>query len=140
MARLDDLAGRLFDYAVTQPEGFTADDACAELFISYSHFVKCVRRLRLILAPDDTINLIADRQGKNERWRYRLVGTLAESMWWGTNRRKDGLSRLQTMKAVNHSILTSTDGRTMEGRRARVIDKGLSRLIEDLEELDVEAS
>jgi len=136
---LDELVGRLFDYAVTQPEGFTNVEAAKALEISVDRFNRAVHRIRIMLADDDSINLIATREFPQQPWRYQLVGTLAESLWWISNRERDSETRLRTMAAVMKSIVNATDGRTVEGKRARMIYKALSRLVEDLDDL-IEAS
>jgi hypothetical protein len=43
---------------------------------------------------------------------------------------------LRTIAAVNRSMIAATDSHTDEGRYVRVIDKGLRRLIEDLNEMN----
>jgi hypothetical protein len=135
----DDTAGRLFDYAVTRPEGFTRGEACAALGVSHYTFKRAAHKLRLILADDDTINLIANRPPLwRDQWLYQLVGNTADAMWWSTNRRKDSETRLRTIHAVNRSMVAGTTARTLDGRAARVIDKGLGRLIEDLDDLNAE--
>lgn len=141
MSATDDMSGRLFDYAVSRPEGFTRDEASRALDITRWTFVRAVRRLRLVLGDDDTINLIANKPGPeaaSAQWVYQLVGSAADALWWSNNRRRDVETRLRTIYAVNHSMVAAAKANTRDGRHARVMEKGLSRLIEDLDELNVE--
>lgn len=127
----DDRAGQLFDFAVINPEGFTNEDAMTALGWGLSTFNKATRTLRLILA-DDSITLVCDPVGENERWRYRLVGTYEDSRGWSSNRIRDMEARIETIRAVALSIVTATDGRTSSGRKARLIVAVLGALREQL--------
>ena len=132
----DDVAGELFDFAVTRPDGFTNEEALPVLNLKrIEQFNKAVRRLRLIL-EDDTIQLVCDPQGSGEDWLYRLVGNLDDAGPWVNNRLRDLNARLETQHAVAKSLVTATDGRTIEGRKARLVAKTLGRLREDLDDVD----
>jgi hypothetical protein len=136
--RISDLSGQIFDFAATRPEGFTR----AELNEAIGYHPRCtldraIRQLRLILADDDSINLIANKPPiAGGQWVYQLVGTVADATWWSNNRRRDCETRLRTILAVNRSVAAGTAPRTIDGRRARLMDKSLTRLIEDLDELN----
>jgi hypothetical protein len=131
---VDELAGRLFDYAVGQPT-FTNRQAMAGLEIKHlATFNQAARRLRLILGEDD-INLVCTPQGEGEPWLYELVGNLENAGPWVRNRLRDLEARIETQHAVSRSLVTATDGRTVEGRKARLFAKTLGRLQEDLAEL-----
>lgn len=139
MDRYDIWAGELFDFAVSRPEGFTNVEAMAELEIKrLSDFNRSARRLRITLGEDDEINLVCDPQGSGEKWLYRLVGNLEEAGPWVANRLRDMEARLETQHGVAKSVVTATDGRSVEGRKARLFAKVYSRLREDLEELNYE--
>lgn len=134
-----DLTEALFDFAVANPDGFTNADFMAEYDIALPDFNKGVNKLRRILA-DDTITLVCDPSAVREKWIYRLVGTVEDGSPWVQNRLRDAESRFVTMSAVASTLVKSTDGRTGEGRRARLIDKSMRRLLEDLQEIAAETA
>ena len=128
-------AGLLFDYAAEQAEGFLAQDALDELDLTRDQFRRAARTLRLILA-NDSINLICLQQGFGEPKRYHLVGTLDKAGPWVRQRMRGIESQLETVLAVSSSLVNSTDGRTVDGKKARLINRHVGRLVEDLGELD----
>jgi hypothetical protein len=128
--------GRLFDYATSKPEGFTYRDVEKDLGWKRPEFTKVHRMLRVLLGNDDQINLVCDPQGRNEPWRYRLIGDVDGARPWVGNRLRDSETRIGTVQAVCTSLVKATDGRTADGRRARIMNKGLGRILEDLAELD----
>lgn len=127
----------LFDYAVEHPDGFTKADAMNDLeWGSWPKtFNDAVRDLRVMMGDSDSINLIADPQGSGEQWLYRLVGTVDEGREWVTNRVGDVEGRIRTLQAVVASAVSGSDGRSIEGRKARILHRGISRIVEDLDEL-----
>lgn len=131
-------ASVLLDYAKKATIPFTWEDAEADLGWGYQKFMRAVHDLRMILAETDTMNLVCEPAGHRLPWEYRLVGSLVGELWWQANRQADTLTRIRTELAVNKSIVAATTSRTVEGRRARVIAKGLGRLIEDLADLMAE--
>ncbi|HEY5985123.1 MAG TPA: hypothetical protein VIV12_01890 [Streptosporangiaceae bacterium] len=128
--------GRLFDYAAAQPEGFTYQDVEKELGWRRSQFIKVARQLRLMLGNDDQINLVCDVEARNAPWRYRLVGNFDQAREWGRNRTDDAESRLTTISGVLASVVKATDGRSRDGRRARIMQRAITRAKEDLAEID----
>ena len=135
--RLSEKIGRLFDYAVAHAEGFTYQDVERDLKWRRNEFGKVANRLRAMLGNDDRINLICEpQQTSSDPWIYKLVGNLQAAQPWNGNRIGDCESRIMTMHAVLSSIVSGSDGRTKEGRRARIMHRALGRLIEDLAELD----
>lgn len=131
MSAIDDRAGLLFDYAVVHPEGFTNEDAMRDLEWTLPLFKEAARALRLILA-DDTITLVCDPQGESERWRYRLVGTYSDARAWSSNRLRDMEARLETVQAIAMTMVRATDGRTTDGRKAKLILAVVAALREQL--------
>lgn len=126
----------LFDALVAEPDGLTVQDMMDDNGWSHHQCNEAIRDLRRFLGDSgDSINLVCDPQGWNQRWLYRLVGSLADVRDWSRNRIRDGESRVRTMQAVMTSIVAATDGRSAEGRKARVMERGLRRLVEDLDEL-----
>lgn len=136
LARIDDLVDALFDYAVAHPDGFTNEQFMAVHGLSHlAEFNQAANRLRAALSGD-TITLVCDPPGKGgERWIYRLVGNVEDGSPWVQNRLRDAESRFATMSAVVTSLVNATDGRTLDGRRARLMLKSLTRLREDLADL-----
>ncbi len=134
MSAIDD-AGRLLDYAKAAPDGFDRDDIRIAYGWNRGRFTKAVRALRILLGDSETVNLIAEPNGWGP-WRYSLVGTLEGEAWWRTNRERDMLARLLTVRAMNASIVRGTSGRTLEGRRARKLERNIDRLIEDFEDME----
>lgn len=128
--------GRLFDYAVEHPDGFTYQDVQKELGWARGRFFQTARDLRLLLGNDDQINLVCDHQGQHKPWLYRLIGNFDGARDWGRNRVDDAESRLLTIGAVLNSIVKATDGRGRDGRRARIMHRAIQRAKEDLGEID----
>jgi hypothetical protein len=124
----------LFDLLVASPLGVTIIDIRDELGSTLSQARRAVQDLRRFLGDFDDVNVPAVSQGYNQRWLYTLVqGMTDATRWWTANRIVDTASRLVTMHAVAASIVRATDGRTIEGRKARMIEVGLRHLIEDLQ-------
>lgn len=132
---LNDLAGLLFDYAVEHPEHKNRD-AIAALGWDLATFNKVARRLRLILGDDDSINYVCDPGKAREPWTYRLVGDFSNARGWTANRLRDSEARLETVQSVTSSIARGTDGRTREGRRARLITSVIGGLRSQLAAMD----
>lgn len=128
-------AGDLFDYAVACPNGFEARQACRELNLNYHQFGRAVRALRKILADDD-INLICKGQGFGQPSRFELVGDLLRAGPWVSGRLRSLESQLETVLNVSTSLMNGSDGRTIEGKKARLINRHVGRLVEDLGDLD----
>ena len=127
----DDNAGLLFDYAVVHPQGFTNEQAMLDLDWPLGTFKRAARRLRLTLAGD-SINLVCDSKGQRERWLYRLVGDFASARGWSANRLRDLEARLETVQAVALAIVNGTDGRSVEGRKAKLVAAVVGALREQL--------
>ena len=84
-----------------------------------------IRWLRIVLAESDDVNIVATPQ-KNAPWLYSLTGDMEVAQPWVSNRMEDARSRLETMRAVVA---------VMAGREAKIIRRGLSRIMEDLDDL-----
>ena len=128
----------LFDFAVANPEGFTANQGSTALDCGSTALKTAIRDLRLFLGEFDDINLPCNPQGGGEPWLYQLAGTLDDIRPWGTNRINDAESRIRTIQAVFESIVHATHGNSIAGRKARVIERSLSRLIEDLDTIQLD--
>jgi hypothetical protein len=134
--RMAEKLGRLFDYAVSKPEGFTKDDVMEDLNWDRGTFSHASRALRIMLGSDDEVNLVCTPQGKGQPWLYQLTGQLGDdAKLWISNRLTDCESRVQTVRAITSSIVSATDGRSTDGRRARLMQRSMTRLTEDLAEI-----
>lgn len=135
--KLTDRVLRLFDQLVANPAGVTIEQIAEDQGCSLGKSNHIVRELRRRCGVSDTINLICepDAADVRGRWIYRLVGKLDDAAYWLANRIGDAESRIRTIQAVTASLVAASDGRTVEGRRARVMNRALTRLIEDLDEL-----
>jgi hypothetical protein len=127
----------LFLFAQANPDGITVDDIVLQFGWNMRYVNEAIRDLRLWLGETDTIAFPCDPQGHDERWLYRLVGNMDDVRWWTANRMKDSDSRLRTMQATMSSIVNATKGNTKVGRKARVTDRALRRLIEDLDDIEL---
>lgn len=135
MSVLDLDANKLFDFS-TDHATFTYEDACRAFGWPRTYFYKVVRRLRRILGEDE-ITLTCKTQGPYEPWLYSLVATIEGHEFWIGNRIKDAETRFLTMESTMRSIVGATDGRSMEGRKARRIEMSLRHLREELALLEV---
>ena len=127
----------LWDFAVAHPDGFTWAD-CADKFswaARRTEFFRIVRALRLTLGNGDSINLTCEPNGPKQLWLYRLSGTYDAARPWTANRLGDMECRLETIAGVSKSLVAATDGRSADGRKARLIAKTVGRLTEDLQEM-----
>lgn len=68
---------------------------------------------------------------------YKLTTDTAEIGEWVVRKARDADTRLRTMLTQADVSVRVTDGRTNEGKRARLRRKFLGRLIEDMDELIV---
>jgi len=122
---------------IAQQSGQTVDDMMVALGCDHPQVNEAIRDVRLWLGDFDEVNLICDPQGTGQRWLYRLVGTLDEMRPWAANRVADSASRIRTMASMLASVVSATDGRSIEGRKARVMERSLRRLVEDLDVIGV---
>ena len=123
----------LWDLLVAAPLGVTIEDMMGVYGWSHHHCNVAISDLRRHLGDHDTVNLTCEPQGMGERWLYRLVGKLDETDVWMGTRIRDSETRLRTMQSMMTSIVTATNGRTTEGRKARTMERALRHLVEDLD-------
>jgi hypothetical protein len=103
----------------------------------YSQFLKAVQTLRDILAANgDVISVTAEPQGSRETWLYSLRAGKqivdAEQSRWVINRLQDAERRVETIAHVLEVAVNSLDGRTTEGRKARVYHLHIKRAQEEV--------
>lgn len=127
----------LYDYAVAHPEGFTKYDFMRERDLTLDQLDRAIRKIRQVFADDD-ITLICEPSAPHQPWTYRLIGNVEGASPWARNRLADAETRLSTLSAVARTLVNATDGRTVDGRRARAMHKSFSRLMEDLDDLSQE--
>lgn len=129
----DGYAMELFDLLTATPDGLDRYQIEERLALVHSYHVnQVIHRLRRVLGEGDTINVVHRKEG----WRtvYFLSGDLDGTTPWTRTMCRDQLTRLETMSAVWRSIVTGSDGRTVEGRIARHILKWIDRLVEDVQD------
>lgn len=137
-AREEELAA-LLDLVVAHPEGVTRSqigDAIGNHH-TYRTWV-VVHGFRLLFGDDDTINLVCVPNGRGQPWLYKLTGTFDGDEGvenWALNRLGDAESRLETMAAMLASVRRNVDGRTVPGRKARIMARAIDRAREDIAEL-----
>lgn len=129
------LSTDLFDLLVAKPDGVTINEIAKKFDVPVHIARGLTRHLRKILGNDDTVNVICTPQSHREQWRYQLVGNYDEGSAWVSNRIGDVETRIETMNSVVSALARALDKRTVQGRRAMVIARGLGRVIEDLTDL-----
>src|SRR5262245_756981 len=125
-------AEQLREYAESKPDGFKNHEAEAEFGWDRVQFNTATRVLRLMLGDADEIAFICEPDGWMNAWTYKLVGTTEDASPWTKNRVQDSKSRLVTMQATATALVRGTDGRTPEGKEARIIERHTTRALEDL--------
>lgn len=134
-----DIGAEMLDLLIEAPDGLTIYEMADRLQISRDRAKNAVRKLRMVFA-DQEIWLTCDPQGLREPWLYRLVGGKvmvdATETGWFDNRIRDTETRVRTEVASMSSAEVNTSPDTVEGRKARVLKRGLSRMVEDLDEIE----
>lgn len=126
----------LFDLLVrSSPQGVTILDIMDDLGVGKRVADALVHDLRMLMESDPDVNLVSEPQDGDTRWSYSLVGTVDGASFWVGNRLGDAETRLRTLIAVMAPIVASTDGRTLDGRRARIMHRAATRALEDLADL-----
>lgn len=127
----------MFDMLYAAPDGLTLQQMALMMNVSVDHTGHIVQMLRDELA-DDTINVPCDPDPANPRGPhlYRLVGSMDAASPWLARRVLYCERAIRTTHAIASSLTNGLDGRSKQGRRARLLKKGLGRLIEDLDELN----
>jgi hypothetical protein len=131
----DEQLTALFDLLMDSPEGVTIDEIALHVGVVKRHADDVVHEFRLLFGNDDTVNLPADPNGRGERWLYTLSGTMEHSERWALNRIADAETRLETLHAVLASAERAVDGRSLAGRKVRILRRAVQRAREDLADL-----
>jgi hypothetical protein len=132
----EDRAEQLLAFAEDrQDEPWVWTDPADEFGWSRSQFYRTVRTLRLRLA-DEGVNLVCEAQGPHDAWLYLLVSEREDAGWWARNRLGDSETRLATIESVAQTVVNVTDGRTTDGKKARLMQSTLHALVAQLSVLD----
>lgn len=131
----DEELSSLFDL-IASKGGQTILDIAAHLGVRVRRAQVVVHDLRQMFGHDDTVNLVCDPQGQRELWLYDFRGTLDGVTPWTGWSLAHVETRLETLEAVAASIERAADGRTIEGRRARILARAIRRAREDLADLN----
>ena len=129
----------LLDFAIDRGnEGFYRPQALDVLGWPQSsiRFYQAVNALRGSLAQIGYNLVCDDREPGNLNRRYHIASMRDDARPWNDWFGKNVLTRVRTWIAVNNSFIVATDGRTADGRKARIFAKHLNRLVEDLEEIE----
>lgn len=129
-----DDAGRLLVFAMEHTDGYTWEDAAAEFSWSRRRVGQATHTLRVILATEPE-NLVCEQETPLRPWVYRLTDEKGHTRAWASNRVLDLETRLETMLGVAQSTVKATDGRTDPGKRARVMERGIRHILENLADL-----
>ena len=129
------VAGALVDYARVHRRKFTAAQAAKELGVSVSWITKAIKIVRDIRVGD-TSTLVCHPQGRGLPWLYQLTRGPADFHWYQDYKLRDEETRMETsyhMAKTHRNV--APDARTIEGKRAKLMEKALGRLLEDLADL-----
>lgn len=135
----DQRAGELYDLLANG--GLTSHQIIDKMSWSYSQFMSAVQKLRDILAANgDIISVVAEPQAAREPWLYSLqAGKVildTEKSQWLPNRLQDTERRIKTIQHVLEVAVNSLDGRTTEGKKARIYHLHIKRAQEEVVMLD----
>jgi len=115
----------------------TSHEIMDKLGWSYSQFQAATQKLRDLLAADgDVISVVADSQGRSGPWLFGLRGggaiVDAEQSRWVPNRLADAERRIKTISHVLEVAVNALDGRTTEGKKARIYHLHITRAQEEV--------
>ena len=125
---------RLIAYAIVNKQGWTKQEAVDALGCSLSAINLAIIEIRRSLA-NTNMNLVGQRPDTWGPWTFFLTGVHDDLTQWSDNRKVDLRGRLTTIHAVLQSDVLATNGRTTTGKEARQMEKGVRRLLEDLEDM-----
>lgn len=125
--------GRLFDYLVEHTEGVTYREAAEAWGWTRRHFLEVVLFFRRLFANDPSA-LVCNRDPDHLRgpWIYCISQDTRE---WHAARMAHVETEIETMRDVASSATKVLDGRTLMGKRAKLMHRSFVRLLEDLSEL-----
>lgn len=134
MSARDDRQDALVRFLAATSSGATLPEITAHLACSPAQARTSIHDARMYLGGADDVNIVCDMD-VNSDWRYHLVGSLKEAGWWIQNRLDDAETRARTMESVAASIVRNTAPGSTQGRKARVVERSLRRMREDLDDI-----
>jgi hypothetical protein len=134
MTLREDRSNTLFDILANAADGRTMAELVDTMETSDFHVKQAIRDLRDILA-DDEVNVVCDVQPGHQPHVYRLVGNYADAKGWYAGRLNDMMRRATTMHAVAASIARGADQRTVEGKRAAIMERRLGQMIAEVQDV-----
>ncbi len=123
----------LFDLLSNDTGWVTRQQIADYLEMSHKSVDRVVRDLRITLGVSDSITVVARI---NKGGGYRLVGRYEDAAPWATGRIADAETRIETLQFSMSSVVKATDGRTVEGKKARLVEMSMRHLLEQLLALD----
>lgn len=126
---------QLFDLLADAPLPMTAVQMKDALGCERRMLQQAVHDLRIMLGDDDSINLVATRNGRGP-WLYELTGNVDVARPWRADQYLHLTTRARTSQAIVASLQRATDGRTLEGRSARLWNRTLTYVIATLDDLE----
>ena len=115
--------------------GFTVEEIAQRTGWPQARVIRLIRILRRQLGESDW-NIVAEPVDPGLPWVYRAVNTYDDARWWVDNRLADAQSRFVTLHEVARALVNATDGRTLQGQHARVLERHSTRMMEDLADLE----
>jgi len=134
----DDLVNRLFDGLADAPQGWTIHEIGTYLSVPRQVGQEVIRRLRRLLADTDQVNVVYRVAGRARK--YILIGTLEDAKERLNIRLATYQEQFATETAILRSLVAGSDGRSREGRKARVVLRAFTRALEDVAEIDADAA
>lgn len=133
--RRREAANNLFDFlADTMDRWVTRQEVADHLNMSPRSIDRVVRDVRILLGATDSITVAA----RTNPGGYKLVGTYEDAREWVTGRLSDAEVRLESIRYSMQALVTGTDGRTMDGKKARLIEMTTRHLVEQLQAMDAD--
>jgi DNA-binding transcriptional regulator LsrR (DeoR family) len=122
----------VLDTLQQHPEGLSAADIARQMGVRLRVIRRDIRRLRRDVSVD---NIPAVPNGHRQPWLYFLTNEAQPNEAWAKNRVADMESRFLTQIGQAKTMVRVTNGRTVEGRKARKIERTLEYLMRELDEI-----
>lgn len=120
---------RLFDLLAANPNGLTTAQIQHDLDWKLPTFQDAKRSLNAILAEDSTATVVGTRPEAGGPWTWHLADSMAEAEGYVRFRRQDARSRIESIRDALAPIATGD-------RAARLMHRGVTRILEDLAEVE----
>lgn len=131
-------AEKIFD--LLSSGDLTSHQLLARLGCHRTEFTKAIQTLRDILAASgDVISVVAEPHGPDQPWLYGLRAGKqiinAEDSRWIPNQFQHAERRIKTIVHVLDVASNSLDGRTLDGKKARIYRLHMNRALEEVQML-----